>query len=74
MAAVDMQAARPARPDSNVLACGVTDSTGALTAIFYGRAHIPGLEPGRQVRLRGMVGVGADGRPAVINPAYELLV
>ena len=36
-------------------------------------AHIAGLEPGRQVRLRGMVGIGNDGRPAMVNPAYELL-
>jgi hypothetical protein len=56
-----------------MLACEVADSTGELTAVFYGRAHIPGLEPGRRIRLRGMVGIGADGRPAMINPAYDLL-
>ena len=56
-----------------MLACEVADSTGELTAVFYGRTHIPGLEPGRRVRLRGMVGVGTDGRPAMINPAYDLL-
>ena len=59
--------------DGTVLACELADSTGELTAMFYGRAHIAGLEPGRQVRLRGMVGIGDDGRPAMINPAYELL-
>jgi hypothetical protein len=64
---------RPGRPASNVLACEVADSTGELTAVFYGRTHIPGLEPGRRVRLRGMVGIGNDGRPAMINPAYDLL-
>jgi len=34
------------------------------------------LDPGRdqrQVRLHGMVGIGADGHPAMINPACELL-
>jgi hypothetical protein len=41
--------------------------------VFYGRTHIPGLEPGGRVRLRGIVGVGTDGRPAMINPAYDLL-
>ena len=41
--------------------------------MFYGRTQIAGLEPGRRVRLRGMVGIGADGRPAMINPAYDLL-
>jgi amino acid transporter len=64
---------RPGRHDSNVLACEVADSTGELTAVFYGRTQIAGLEPGRRIRLRGMVGIGADGRPAMINPAYDLL-
>ena len=62
------------RPGSgtSVLACEVADSTGDLTALFYGRAHIAGLEPGRLIRLHGVVGVGSDGRPAMINPGYEL--
>jgi hypothetical protein len=56
-----------------VLACEVADSTGELTALFYGRTHIAGIEPGRRVQLRGVGGIGNDGRPAMINPAYELL-
>ena len=56
-----------------MLACEVADSTGELTAVFYGRAQIAGLEPGRRIRLRGTVGIGADGRPAMVNPAYDLL-
>ena len=28
---------------------------------------------GRRVRLHGMVGIGADGGPAMVNPAYDLL-
>ena len=56
-----------------MLTCEVADSTGELTAVFYGRTHIPGLEPGHRVRLPGMVGIGNDGRPAMINPAYDLL-
>jgi hypothetical protein len=63
---------RSGRPDSNTLACEVADSTGELSAVFYGRTQIAGLEPGRRIRLRGMVGIG-DGRPAMVNPAYELL-
>ena len=58
---------------NNVLACEVADSTGDLTAVFYGRTQIAGVEPGRRVRLHGMVGIGGDGHPAMINPAYELL-
>ena len=60
-------------PGNNVLACEVADSTGELTAVFYGRAQIAGVEPGRRVRLHGMVGIGGDGHPAMINPACELL-
>jgi hypothetical protein len=60
-------------PRNNILACEITDSTGELTVVFYGRSHIAGLEPGSRVRLHGMVGIADDGRPAMINPAYELL-
>jgi amino acid transporter len=57
---------------NTVLACDVEDSTGQLTALFYGRSNIPGLRPGSKVRLRGQVGI-RNGRPVMINPAYELL-
>jgi amino acid transporter len=57
---------------NNVLACDVEDSTGQLTALFYGRSNIPGLRPGSKVRLRGQVGI-RSGKPVMINPAYELL-
>jgi hypothetical protein len=55
------------------LACEVADSTGDLTALFYGRAHIAGLEPGYRIRLHGVVGIGDYGRPTMVNPRYELL-
>jgi hypothetical protein len=58
---------------NNVLACEVTDSSGDLTAVFYGRTQIAGVEPGRRVRLHGMVSIGKDGHPAMINPACEPL-
>jgi len=57
---------------NNVLAAEVSDSTGDLTALFYGRSHIPGLDCGSKVRFRGPVGI-KDGVPVMINPAYELL-
>jgi amino acid transporter len=57
---------------NTVLACDVEDSTGQLTALFYGRSHIPGLRPGCQVRLKGQVGI-RDRKPIMINPAYQLL-
>jgi amino acid transporter len=58
---------------NSVLACEISDSTGDLTALFYGRSHIPGLMCGSRVRLRGPVGI-KNGAPVMVNPAYELLV
>jgi amino acid transporter len=55
-----------------VFECAVSDETGTLTAMFYGRTHIPGVEPGARVRLDGKVAM-RGGHPAMINPAYELL-
>ena len=57
---------------NTVLACDIEDSTGQLTALFYGRSNIAGLRPGSRVRLRGQVGI-RENRPVMINPAYELL-
>jgi amino acid transporter len=57
---------------SSVLAVEISDSTGDLTALFYGRSHIPGIICGSRVRFRGPVGIRGDG-PIMINPAYELL-
>jgi amino acid transporter len=57
---------------NNVLAAEVADSTGQLTALFYGRSRIPGLECGSRVRFRGQVGMRAGG-PVMVNPADELV-
>jgi amino acid transporter len=57
---------------NTVLATEIADSTGQLTALFYGRSHIPGLECGARVRFRGQVGMRSGG-PVMINPAYELV-
>jgi amino acid transporter len=62
---------RPVEKNS-VLAIEITDSTGSLTALFYGRSHIPGVICGARVRFRGSVGVRNEG-PVMTNPAYELL-
>ena len=58
---------------NSVLACEISDSTGDLTALFYGRSRIPGLMCGARVRFRGPVGI-KHGHPVMINPAYELIV
>ena len=58
---------------NSVLACEISDGTGELTALFYGRSHIPGIVCSARVRFKGSVGIKADGHPVMINPAYELL-
>ena len=62
---------RPVEQNS-VLALEIADSSGELTALFYGRSHIAGVICGSLVRLRGPVGI-KDGHPIMINPAYELV-
>ncbi len=62
---------RPVERNS-VLAVEINDSTGNLTAMFYGRSHIPGLICGARVRFSGSAGT-RGGQPVMINPAYELL-
>ena len=63
------------RPEeqNSVLVAEISDSTGDLTAMFYGRSKIPGLMCGSKVRFRGSVGI-KNGAPVMVNPAYELLV
>jgi amino acid transporter len=58
---------------NSVLVAEISDSTGDLTAMFYGRSRIPGLMCGARVRFRGPVGI-KGGAPVMINPAYELIV
>jgi amino acid transporter len=58
---------------NSVLACEICDSTGDLTALFYGRSRIAGLMCGSRVRFRGPVGI-KGGAPVMVNPAYELIV
>jgi amino acid transporter len=58
--------------DNCVFETTVADGTGSLTAMFYGRTNIPGVEPGARLRLDGKVSM-REGGPAMINPAYELL-
>ncbi len=62
---------RPVERNS-VLAVEISDSTGDLTALFYGRSHIPGIICGAKARFRGPVGI-REGSPVMVNPAYELL-
>ena len=48
------------------------DGTGALRLVWLGRREIPGVHPGRRLRVSGTV--SREGTTAVLyNPRYELL-
>ena len=50
-----------------------TSSTAATAAtlVWLGRRAIPGIEPGRELNVRGRVAL-RDGRKVIYNPYYEL--
>ena len=50
----------------------LVDSTGQLLLVFQGRRLVPGIEPGAQLLVEGMVGERSR-RTAMINPSYTIL-
>jgi hypothetical protein len=57
---------------SCVLKIRVADASGEITALFFGRTHIPGIEPGGMIQLNGRVSENEDGK-VMNNPAYVIL-
>ncbi|WP_116202958.1 OB-fold nucleic acid binding domain-containing protein [Amycolatopsis circi] len=47
------------------------DGTQGVTLIWLGRRRIPGIEPGRTVKVRGRM-AERDGQKVLYNPYYEL--
>lgn len=47
------------------------DGTEGVTLIWLGRRRIPGIEPGRTMRVRGRLAL-RDGRKVLYNPYYEI--
>jgi RecG-like helicase len=60
------------RAGAPALEVGVNDGRGVLTAVFFGRKKIAGLNPGRRLVLEGMV-APLHNRVLMYNPVYELL-
>ncbi len=48
------------------------DGSGAVTLVWLGRRQIPGVNPGRTIKIWGRISCH-DGRRLVYNPRYELL-
>ena len=61
------------RPRNNVpaLEAELFDGTGSVQVVWLGQRRIAGIEPGRRMRLEGLVSI-RDGRPVLYNPRYEL--
>lgn len=47
------------------------DGTEGVMLVWIGRRRIPGIEPGRTIRVRGRL-AERDGRKVLYNPEYEL--
>lgn len=47
------------------------DGSDVVTLVWLGRRHIAGIEPGRQLTVRGRIAV-RDERKVIYNPYYEL--
>jgi len=62
------------RPRAGVpaLVAELYDGTGTLSVVWLGRRQIGGIEPGRRIRVKGMV-TESGGNRVVYNPRYELV-
>ncbi|SFB45467.1 ATP-dependent DNA helicase RecG [Amycolatopsis marina] len=47
------------------------DGTDGVTLVWLGRRRIPGIEPGRTIKVRGRM-ADRNGRKVLYNPYYEL--
>jgi amino acid transporter len=61
------------RPRGNTptLQAELWDGSGSVTLVWLGRHSIPGIEPGRHLKVRGRVSSHRGGR-TIFNPGYEL--
>lgn len=61
------------RPRAGVpaLEAELWDGSGSVAVIWLGRREIPGIDPGRTLKLRGRI-TSLRGRRAIYNPIYEL--
>ena len=62
------------RPRAGVpsLEANLWDGTGDVAVVWLGRREIPGITPGRNIRVEGRI-TTLGGHRAIYNPIYELL-
>jgi hypothetical protein len=59
------------RAGADALEATVSDGRSTVTAVFLGRRKIPGLSPGRRIKLEGVI--GASDERYMYNPVYTLV-
>jgi hypothetical protein len=59
------------RGSSQALQADLWDGSGSITLVWLGRRDIPGIEPGRHLKVRGRV-AQQRGTRTMYNPIYEL--
>lgn len=61
------------RPRAGVpaLQAELWDGTGSVTVVWLGRRSIPGIGPGRAIKVRGRI-TALRGQRVIYNPIYEL--
>ena len=61
------------RPRAGVpaLQAELWDGTGTVAVVWLGRRSIPGIDPGRAVKVRGRI-TALGGQRVIYNPIYEL--
>ncbi len=59
------------RTNLPTLEADLFDGSDVVTLVWLGRRAIPGIEPGRQLNVRGRVAL-REGRKVIYNPYYEL--
>lgn len=57
--------------DAATLKAELFDGTDEVTLVWLGRRRIPGIEPGRTLKVSGRMG-DREGRKVLYNPYYEL--
>lgn len=57
--------------DAATLEAELFDGTDDVTLVWLGRRRIPGIEPGRTLKVRGRL-ADREGRKVLYNPYYEL--
>jgi hypothetical protein len=59
------------RTNLPTLEADLYDGSDVVTLVWLGRRHIAGIEPGRQLTVRGRIAT-RDDRKVIYNPYYEL--